>query len=207
MLKVDNISIRYDGESVLERFSCHIEQGDFACITGRSGCGKTSLLRALTGMTPIAGGKVYVNGRVLDERSCHIVRRTTAYLPQDLQFPYEDVEEFVEVMMRVGKVENRTGRQDGLLYNMTSLGLDKELLQRRMTELSGGQRQRLLLAVLALQDKEVWLLDEPTAALDEESRNRVISFLLTLQQRGKTIVAVSHDACFASHCSKVIRID
>lgn len=207
MLKVDNISIRYDGESVLEEFSCHIEKGDFACITGRSGCGKTSLLRALMGMTPIAGGKVYVDGRVLDEKSCHIVRETTAYLPQDLQFPYQDVKEFVEVMMRVGKVDNRTVQPNGLLYNLTCLGLDGELLQRRMTELSGGQRQRLILAVLALLDKEIWLLDEPTAALDEESRNRVINFLLTLRQRGKTIVAVSHDACFASHCSKVIHID
>ena len=207
MLKVENISVSYDGESVLEAFSCHVRRGDFACVTGRSGCGKTSLLKALVGMAPIGDGVVCVDGDVLNEKSCHIVRGKVSYLPQDLQFPYDYVKDFVDVMMRVGKMDDRTKFLLGLQDNMTLLGLDEELLHRRMTELSGGQRQRLVLAVLALLDKELWLLDEPTAALDEESRNLVIDFLLGLQRKGKTIVAVSHDACFASHCSKLIRID
>ena len=207
MLKVENISVSYDGESVLEAFSCHVQRGDFACVTGRSGCGKSSLLKALVGMAPIGSGMISVDGAALNEKSCHIVREKVSYLPQDLQFPYDYVKDFIDVMMRVGKVDDRTKVQSLLQDNMTFLGLDEELLSRRMTELSGGQRQRLVLAVLALLDKEVWLLDEPTAALDAESRNLVIEFLLRLQREGKTIVAVSHDACFASHCSKVIRID
>ena len=207
MLKVENISVSYDGESVLEGFSCHVSKGEFACVTGRSGCGKTSLLKALLGMAPVGAGVVCIDGDVLNEKSCHIVRGKVSYLPQDLQFPYDFVKDFIDVIARVGRVDDRTRILAGLRDNMTLLGLDEELLQRRMTELSGGQRQRLVLAVLAQLDKELWLLDEPTAALDEESRNLVIDFLLALQRKGKTIVAVSHDACFASRCSKLIRID
>ena len=86
------------------------------------------------------------------------------------------------------------------------MGLDKEMLDKRLSEISGGQRQRLMLATLALLDRELWLLDEPTAALDEASRDMVIRFLRAKQQEGKTIVAVSHDACFASHCSTLIQL-
>ena len=95
---------------------------------------------------------------------------------------------------------------DELYKNLYLLGLEKEILGKRMSEISGGQRQRLMLATLALLDRELWLLDEPTAALDEASRDLVINFLRAKQQEGKTIVAVSHDACFASQCSTVIQI-
>jgi ABC-type lipoprotein export system ATPase subunit len=86
------------------------------------------------------------------------------------------------------------------------LGLDGELLDKRLAEVSGGQRQRLMLATLALLDRAVWLLDEPTAALDNDSRDYVIAFLVEQQRRGKTIVAVSHDAFFSSRCTTVIRL-
>jgi putative ABC transport system ATP-binding protein len=76
-----------------------------------------------------------------------------------------------------------------------------------MAEISGGQRQRVMLATIALLDKQVWLLDEPTAALDKESRDLVIKFLLAQQLRGKTIVAVSHDEEFAERCSTLIQLD
>ena len=94
-----------------------------------------------------------------------------------------------------------------LCDNLHKLGLDEELLSKGMAEISGGQRQRMMLAVLALLDKDIWLLDEPTAALDETSRNYVIDFLREQQQQGKTIVAVSHDMYFVSHCTNVINLE
>ena len=89
---------------------------------------------------------------------------------------------------------------------MQRLGLEADLLDKRLCEISGGQRQRMMLAVLALLNRELWLLDEPTAALDIASRDYVIDFLLEQQRQGKTIVAVSHDMWFASQCSVIIRL-
>lgn len=207
MLAVDDISIRFGDEQVLDHFSCHVKRGDFACITGKSGCGKTSLLKAFVGLTPLTKGSVRVGEHELNERTCQIVRKQTAYLPQELSFPSDTVEELVAQTLRIGRQRNVQISICGLCENMEKLGLEEELLSKRVAEISGGQRQRVMLAVLALLDKEIWLLDEPTAALDETSRNYVIDFLQEQQQQGKTIVAVSHDMYFASHCSKVIQLD
>lgn len=207
MLAVDDISIRFGNECVLEHFSCQVKKGDFACITGVSGCGKSSLLKALIGLTPLVEGEIRVGGCILNEKTCNIIRKETMYLPQELSFPSETVDELVVQTLRIGKVKDVQLSKSLLRSNLHKLGLEEELLSKCISEISGGQRQRVMLATLALLNKDIWLLDEPTAALDEVSRDYVIEFLLEQQNFGKTIVAVSHDACFASHCSTVIQLN
>lgn len=207
MLEVNNISIQFGDEEVLCRFTCRVEKGQFACIKGKSGCGKTSLLKALIGLSPFDGGTIRVGDNVLNENTCNVIRKNTAYLPQELSFPNENVNDIIVQTLRVGGVKDVRLCMSKLYDNLLLLGLDMEMLDRRMSEISGGQRQRVMLAAIALLDKQVWLLDEPTAALDKESRDLVIDFLLAHQQRGKTIVAVSHDEEFAARCSTLIQID
>lgn len=206
MLAVKDITVRFGNECVLDHFSCEVLRGEFVCISGVSGCGKTSLLKALIGFVPIKNGTIIVEGNELNERSCQIIRKKVLYLPQELSFPCESVYDFIVHVLRVDKDKNVQKHTGDLYNNLSLLGLDKEILDKRLSEISGGQRQRVTLAALALLDKELWLLDEPTAALDEVSRNLVIDFLLARQREGKTIVVVSHDACFASHCTKLIRL-
>lgn len=207
MFEVNNIFIQFGNEQVLKNYSCKISKGSLTCIVGRSGCGKTSLLKAFIGLTPFTGGMIKVDGTVLDENTCSSIRKITSYLPQELSFPNEDVMDVVHQTLRIGGVKNVRLSIPGLLRNLQRLGLESDILEKRMAEISGGQRQRMMIAVLAVLDKQVWLLDEPTAALDEKSRNLVIRFLIEEQQRGKTVVAVSHDAMFASQCSNVIQLD
>ena len=206
MLQADNISIQFGDEQVLDRFSCHIEEGAFACITGMSGCGKTSLLKAFLGLAPLSDGSIRVGEYVLGEHTCSAIRKQVAYLPQDLSLPYDTVSEAVGHVLRLKGV--RYDREMALLLrdNLAKLGLDDDLLDKRLAEISGGQRQRLILAALALLDRTIWLLDEPTAALDKDSRDYVVAFLLEQQRGGKTIVAVSHDPCFAAQCSVTIQL-
>jgi len=207
MLVVDDISVCFGDEKVLDHFSCHIKRGDFACLTGKSGCGKTSLLKAFLGLTPLSGGEIRVEGEILNEKTCNFVRRRTMYLPQELSFPCDTVGEFINHSLRLGRIKNVQYSTFLLREKMVYLGLDEDILNKRMTEISGGQRQRMILAVLALLDKDIWLLDEPTAALDGTSRGYMIDFLLEQQRQGKTLVAVSHDMHFASCCSTVIQLD
>jgi len=206
MLQTDNISVRYGDERVLDRFSCHVERGAFACVAGASGCGKTSLLKAFMGLAPLVEGTIRVGEYILNEQTCNAIRKLVAYLPQDLALPYDTVVEAVAHVLKIGGLRYDHVANQLLCANLGKLGLDGDLLDKRMVEISGGQRQRLVLAVLALLNREVWLLDEPTAALDRASRDYVIDFLIEQQQRGKTIVAVSHDVWFASQCSVIIRL-
>lgn len=205
MLLADNISISFGDECVLNHFSCHVEKGVFVCITGVSGCGKTSLLKSFLGLTPLVGGCIKVGGDMLNEATCSAIRKQIAYLPQDLALPYETVGEAVRQVLKIDGM-NMHSSTPLLCENLAKLGLDEELLDKRVAEISGGQRQRLMLAVLSLLDRKVWLLDEPTAALDKASRDYVIDFLLEQQGRGKTIVAVSHDSFFSSKCSAIIQL-
>lgn len=206
MLLAENILIRFGDECVLDRFSCHIEKGEFACITGLSGCGKTSLLKSFLGLTPLEGGSIRVGEYMMNEHTCSAIRRNVVYLPQDLTLPYETVDEAMRQVLKTGGLKGVFLPTPLLRENLTKLGLDEELLSKRLSEISGGQRQRLMLAVLSLLDREVWLLDEPTAALDKTSRDYVIDFLIEQQHRGKTIVAVSHDSSFAARCSVTIHL-
>lgn len=206
MLQADNISVHYGDERVLDRFSCHIERGTFTCVSGVSGCGKTSLLKAFMGLAPLTEGAIRVGEHILNEQTCNAIRRQVTYLPQDLALPYDTVVEAVAHVLKIGGLRYDHAVRQLLCVNLGKLGLEEDLLDRRMVEISGGQRQRLVLAVLALLDREVWLLDEPTAALDRASRDYVIEFLVEQQQRGKTIVAVSHDVWFAAQCSVTIQL-
>lgn len=206
MLLADNIVIRFGEECVLDRFSCHIHRGDFVCITGMSGCGKTSLLKAFLGLAPLAAGEIRVGEYMLSEHTCGAIRKQVLYLPQDLALPYTMVDEAVTHVLRVGGLRYDRSLKSLLYANMKKLGLDEDLLGKRVAEISGGQRQRLMLAALSLLNREVWLLDEPTAALDKTSRDYVIDFLIEQQRCGKTIVAVSHDVCFSDRCSMIIQL-
>jgi putative ABC transport system ATP-binding protein len=158
------------------------------------------------GLAPLAEGNIRVGEYMLGEHTCSEIRKLVAYLPQDLALPYDTVSETVIHVLKIGGLRYDQASARLLRENLVKLGLDEELLGKHMVEISGGQRQRLILAVLALLDREVWLLDEPTAALDRTSRDYVIEFLIEQQQRGKTIVAVSHDVWFAAQCSVTIQL-
>lgn len=207
MIEAVDICIRFGEESVVEHFSYHICEGDFVCVVGKSGCGKTSLLKAFIGLAPLAQGRIRVGEWVLGEKTCDMVRKQTVYLPQDLSFPSETVEELVRQTLRIGRAGSVQYSEQELRGNLQLLGLEPEVLGKRMAEISGGQRQRIMLATVAMLDKRLWLLDEPTAALDATSRDLVAEFLLGQQRRGRTIVAVSHDRHFAAYCSDVITLD
>lgn len=206
MLQVNDLHIRFGQERVIERFSCHISPSDFVCLTGKSGCGKSSLLKAFIALVPFEG-TIRVSGEPLNEKTCDAIRRTVAYLPQDLSFPGEFVQDIVSQTLRLGKLQPGSTPDEALRHNLSLLGLEEDILRKRMSEISGGQRQRLILATIALLHKTLWLLDEPTSALDNESRNLVLRFLKTQQSAGKTIVAVSHDPAFAASCSRIINLD
>lgn len=206
MLAVNDITVCFGDECVLEHFSCEVHRGEFVCITGVSGCGKTSLLKAFIGLVPIMNGTIKVGECELNEKTCTNVRNKVLYLPQELSFPSESVYDFVVQVLRVDKTMSLQKNIHDLCTNLSLLGLENEILYKCLSEISGGQRQRVILATLALLNKELWLLDEPTAALDEVSRNLVIDFLLARQREGKTIIVVSHDAYFVSHCTKHIRL-
>ncbi len=187
-----------------------VGQGQLIGLSGESGCGKTSLLRAVLGFVPLTSGSVEVCGLPMDAHHVDAIRRQTAYVPQELQPLAEKGEDLIHLTHHLE--HNRTAAQaeraERLAQIMKTLGLDASLLQLAVPKLSGGQRQRLLLAAALALQKPLLLLDEPSSALDEDSTQRVgLALLRACHEEGGAALIVSHDPVLLAVCDQVIDLN
>ena len=134
-----------------------VERGEFVCLVGASGCGKTTLLNLLAGLDRVQAGSMEVNGRV------------SLLFQEAALFPWLTARENVELAMRFAGVPapERRGRAEALLSTVRLDGFG----DRRPHELSGGMRQRVALARALAQGADVLLMDEPFGALDAMTRD------------------------------------
>lgn len=203
-LYIDNIVVAYDDKTIIHNFSLQVGKGETIAVTGASGCGKSSLLKAILGIVPIKAGNINISEMELSAHNIYAFRKKTAYLPQELTFPCEWVHEMIALTFGIKANRGKENRE--LLHTyLNKLSLDSDICEKRLSEISGGQRQRIMIAVAALTNKDFILLDEPTSALDKESARKVLDFLNSLDNK-PGIIAVTHDAEFASHCSRVVDI-
>ena len=190
-LEVRDVSVLYGANRVLDRVSLSAAGGEFIALLGASGCGKTTLLRAICGFVPVAGGSIAVGGRDItglppDKRNIAMVFQSYAL------WPHMTVAQNIGYGLKlrgVGRAE--IARRIAELLAM--LRLDG-LGERKVTALSGGQRQRVALGRALAVSPQILLLDEPLSNLDARIREEVRHEIKTLQQTlGITTVHVTHD--------------
>jgi putative spermidine/putrescine transport system ATP-binding protein len=190
-LDVCEASVNYGAHRVLDRVSLSVAGGEFIALLGASGCGKTTLLRAICGFVPLTGGSIAVGGRDLtllppDKRNIAMVFQSYALWPHMT----------VAQNMGYGLKLRRVGRAqiaERVAALLTMLRLEG-LGERKVTALSGGQRQRVALGRALAVNPQVLLLDEPLSNLDARIREEVRHEIKTIQQRlGITTVHVTHD--------------
>ena len=203
ILELRGITVSYGDHTVISNFSMQLERGELVAVTGVSGSGKTSLIRAILGFVPIEQGEILVDGIPVNAVE---VRKHTAYLPQDLSFPCEWVDEVLRMPFLFRDNRDRKITDEQWLDCFGRLGLEGGIMKKRLNEISGGQRQRMMLAIASMLDKDIIILDEPTSALDAASVNLVTGYIKELSTRGKSVISVTHDNVFAAACDKVIEI-
>jgi ABC-type multidrug transport system ATPase subunit len=200
MIHIHNASIAYGREILFKGLTLHVPPATMNCITGASGKGKSSLLNAIMGFTPLQEGSVTINNLRLSQENISTNRNCIAWLPQEVALPAEWVREMIETPFLLKANQSNPFSKIELLSYFEALGLDRNLYDKRVREVSGGQRQRIMLAVAALLHKKIIIVDEPTSALDPASVEKVIIFLKSLSKKGVTILAVSHDERFIAAC-------
>lgn len=187
---VTDLSVKRGFKTVISGLSFEIKQGEIVALVGASGQGKTTLLHALAGLTPISGGTIA--HRAAD--SVH----TALSFQESLLLPWLTVRENIKFGFKFQKIKKHRkfskadldARVDALLNR---IGIS-ELADRQITELSGGQAQRVSIARTIIVEPEILLLDEPFSALDVTARASLQQWLLDLQkQLGLTVVIVTHD--------------
>mgnify|MGYP005976910235 FL=1 len=149
MLKIESAALRLGGRLLFRDFSLEVRAGEWVCVTGESGCGKTSLLRAVLGFLPLEAGRVSVGGEELTEYTVERIRKRTAYVPQELFLPAESVDEMLHLPFHLKANRGGDFSEEKLFRFWTLLGLERDLLHRKVVQLSGGQRQRIILSMAA----------------------------------------------------------
>ena len=172
-----------------------LEEGEFLTVIGRSGCGKTTMLRMINGLQKPDSGKVYAAGEDVGEADLIRLRRKIGYVIQNKGlFPHMTVEKnIIYVPVISGQKDKRQNRK--LAEELIGLvGLEREMLDRYPEELSGGQQQRVGIARALASRPKLLLMDEPFGALDEITKRAMQNELLALQKKlGMTVVFITHD--------------
>lgn len=205
LIKFENIEIRFNGKALLKNLCFKVEEGEKVVLKGQSGSGKTSLLNVFTGFVRPASGEVTIDGSPLDKETIRQFRTKTAYLPQQLSFNSYKVQQFIEVPFYFGMNKKLLPDRGKILEYFNLFGLKPEILNSKMQDVSGGEKQRLALVSCLLLDRKILLLDEPTAALDKDSKKKVMDHLFCMKEI--TIISASHDPDWIDRCNKVINLE
>ena len=195
MIEFSNVTARRGRRPVLHGVSLTVSSGEVVALVGRSGSGKTTMLRLVNRMLPVDGGEVRVGGVAVAAWDPIELRRQTGYVIQDVGlFPHLSVGENIAIVPRLMQWNQQriAERVDQLL---ALVGLDaREFRARRPHQLSGGQRQRVGLARALAADPPVLLMDEPFGALDAITRAELHREFRRVQRAmHKTVLLVTHD--------------
>ena len=190
-LSCENLELELEKKKILKDISLEVRSGEILALLGESGCGKSSLLKAMLGLYPLAKGKIFFQGKEIQNLPSH--KRGISVVFQDLRlFPHLNVGENVGFSLELQKVPKAERKQR--VEELLKLVQLKSYSERRIDSLSGGQMQRVAIARALAMNEKLLFLDEPFSALDPNLRREMGDFLLELQkQENLTVVLVTHD--------------
>lgn len=192
-IQVSDLTVAYQRKPVLWEISIDIPRGALVGLVGPNGAGKSTLLKAMLNMVSRMSGEITLEGRPMLEQ-----RERIAYVPQresvDWDFPASVLDVVTMGLYRkIGWfLPVRKQHKQLALQALEQVGI-ADLAHRQISQLSGGQQQRTFLARALVQNADLYLMDEPFAAVDAATEQSIVSVLRSMQGQGKTILVVHHD--------------
>ena len=188
MIYVNNLSLKINKDVILKDVTLHIKKGKITGLVGRNGCGKTMLMKCITGFVKPTEGEVIFNEKKIGEDvdfpdNTGIIIETPSFIPY--YSGRKNLLEIASLKRKIGKSEVDEVLKKVGLY---------EARNKMVRKYSLGMRQRLGIAQALMENPEVFILDEPMNGLDNECVGMVRGILADLRKEGKTILLVSHNA-------------
>ena len=199
MLKIKNLNKSFKKNRVLKDISFELEEGQIGVLLGKSGAGKTTILRCINGLEEFDSGEIIIDNEVIkNKRDMAKIRGKIGMVFQNFNlFPHMTVlENIIESPVNVFKVPRKEAEERAReLLRLVDL---EDKLNSYPFELSGGQQQRVAIARSC---------DEPTSALDIDTIQRVVNIMNRLKDKGMTILIITHDVVFSNNVAdKIISI-
>ncbi len=194
---------------VLKGINLVIEQGEFTAIMGTSGSGKSTLMNLLGCLDVPTSGRYVLAGRDVtqlnDDELSELRNEHIGFVFQSFYLlPYATVLENV-LLPTLYRERKKDRARDRAVELLRLIGLE-DRMRFRPTQLSGGEQQRVAICRALINDPELLLADEPTGQLDSQTAAEIMNVLTQMNQRGKTVVVITHDADIAAYARRLIHI-
>jgi putative ABC transport system ATP-binding protein len=204
IIRFAHVSVTAHGKTLLSDISFDLFPGEKAALCGKSGSGKTSVLKTLLGLHPLTQGTVYFQEKPLTPLSVRAIRSCAAYIGQEPVLGADSVRKALLLPFQFKTHRDRPPTQDQLSEVLQRLRLPEDILNRNSNRISGGEKQRIALARGLLLGKQLYLLDEVTSALDEESKQAVFE---VFSDPNLTVLSVAHDPEWLERCGIVFQLE
>ncbi len=208
VLEVKDLSFSYPDKSILHRLSFSVESGDFLCIVGTNGTGKSTLLKLILNILPATEGEIRLLGKTPEKfkdysKIAYVSQKATSF---NRDFP-ATVEEIVTLGLysQKGFLKRYTKNDKEKVYNALKRVGMYDYKDKKIGFLSGGQQQRVFIAKALVSSPEIIFLDEPTVGIDIKAVDSICCLLGELNKSGITIIMVTHDiSSILYHSNKVL---
>lgn len=190
MIELKNVTKAYGNKTIFSKLSFKIDTGEFVVFSGKSGCGKSTMLSLIGGIEKATSGQIIVDGTDITNNYNRI-----KYFSEKVAFLFQNfaLSENKTVKQNLEMVPKKSRSGVSIPDALKAVGIEDKLNEYIYT-LSGGEQQRVALARIMIKKCDIILADEPTGSLDKENANAVIDILKKLNtENGKTVIMVTHD--------------
>ncbi|MFC1845491.1 amino acid ABC transporter ATP-binding protein [Candidatus Dependentiae bacterium] len=192
MLRLENVTKTFSGKKILDNVSLRVERGEIAVLLGKSGVGKSTLLRVLNNLETMETGSVYLDNKKLDTATINRGHKIGMVFQQFNLFAHMTVEKNITFVLEKVLKKSATKARDIAKELLEHYGLS-ERAKVLVSSLSGGQKQRLAIARTVALKPQIICMDEPTSALDPLLTTHVATTIQKLADEGYMLLLASHD--------------
>jgi iron complex transport system ATP-binding protein len=208
-LEIQDISLSYNHVPVVKDLSFYLKPGELVGMIGPNGCGKTSIIKALSRVLAVRSGQITLDGQDIYRFTHQDLARRIGVVPQSPNLP--DTFTVTEVVMlgrnpHLGWLRSESARDMEIVWQAMERTGVTAFAERKVSELSGGERQRVTIARVLAQEPQAVLLDEPTANLDINHQIEILELMRSLCREKKMAVLIAlHDLNLAAqYCDRLI---
>jgi len=194
VLKLDQVSVRYGATSGVDRISLHVREGELVTLIGANGAGKSTTLRAINGLEPLAGGTIHFDGQLVSGATpAAIIDRGISHCPEGRRvFPQLTVRE--NLAMGAYRRTDRQRARDDMERLLDKFPRLRERIKQAAGTLSGGEQQMLAIARALMARPRLVMFDEPSLGLAPNFVEIIFDLILEIRREGVTVLMVEQNA-------------